>query len=963
MSKVTRVHCVSCSTDKGTRNFYASNSPMHKNGYIPFCKVCLKEQLGGHSVGEVKEVLRRMDRPFLQDVWEDAQREDEYNFGVYMRHLGLAHNRELTWEDSRFEGMQVDVSTDTVNPMRKLTINEINELEDDWGYGHEPEMLQYFERKYRRLVENYPVNTSLHEEALRTYCVYKVQAEVSTSRGDVDDAKKWGEMAQKQGEIAKINLNKLTKSDLSQGLDGFGQLARMVEEAVDIVPVMPRFVAKPHDKVDFAILCYINYMRKLEGRPEATHSEVYEFYERGIEEQIEMNPELKEYLTEVEIDDGKGGKKKVLTIDMTPKVRRLKLEHPNDPFYQNLDKWIEVLSYLRWFPDIFFDMIRPEKGGMRLDADQRMLIRGLARFRTNMGVFSRGYGKCVAGDTLIPTNEGYVEIGSLFDYQDNNVETDYDMNVTVLNREDKVTDSDAGVYSGKKPTKIITTKKGYTIETTFVHPLLIEDDGEIWKEAKDIDIGDRLILQENDKLYGDNDIEFSYDMGSQDCQDGVSEVSSEILTSSKATIVGYVTGAFKGSGNGSSILGADKYTKQMQILLLGLGRASCREKYEDKYILTIEDKIDGRFTDEVASIEDSQNHVYDLQVPETNSFNSNGFISHNTMVQLMYNYHASTLYPNCNMVMTAQTKENASSLIGEKHNEMKRFFPLLIDELDGAPRIQKDKAEIKFKSNSRLDTLSNTQSSKGARRHRLTIEESAQVSEFTFQDVLEPVVNIPRKTIGSMAVVNPFELNGQINSFTTSWYRNSSEYEKSVKLKNDMLDLNGTLSLGAGWELPCEFGRGEPKSQVLDKKDKLSPTFFATNYQSHWVGVTDGALVNIADMMALRTQSKAELKGVKNGEYYIGVDVARSQSSANNQCSVAIVRVTRNADNRINMLRLVNIINIPSMYNFKVQAQEVMKIKNLYDAKVVCVDGNGLGENEICAEYKSSKPTNVGCVA
>lgn len=50
-----------------------------------------------------------------------------------------------------------------------------------------------------------------------------------------------------------------------------------------------------------------------------------------------------------------------------------------------------------------------------------------------------------------------------------------------------------------------------------------------------------------------------------------------------------------------------------------------------------------------------------------------------------------------------------------------------------------------------------------------------------------------------------------------------------------MLDLKGTMTLGAGWELPCHFGRGELKSQILDKKEKLSPTFFALNYESKWV--------------------------------------------------------------------------------------------------------------------------------
>jgi ribonucleoside-diphosphate reductase alpha chain len=33
---------------------------------------------------------------------------------------------------------------------------------------------------------------------------------------------------------------------------------------------------------------------------------------------------------------------------------------------------------------------------------------------------------------------------------------------------------------------------------------------------------------------------------------------------------------------------------------------------------------------------------------------------------------------------------------------------------------------------------------------------------------LEPVVNIPRRTVGRMALINPEELNGQINFLTTS---------------------------------------------------------------------------------------------------------------------------------------------------------------------------------------------------
>lgn len=62
-------------------------------------------------------------------------------------------------------------------------------------------------------------------------------------------------------------------------------------------------------------------------------------------------------------------------------------------FEKNLDKWIFFCQWAKWFPDLFFDMISPEKGGMRLDLDQRVFLRAMCRFLSTYGVMPRGYGK------------------------------------------------------------------------------------------------------------------------------------------------------------------------------------------------------------------------------------------------------------------------------------------------------------------------------------------------------------------------------------------------------------------------------------------------------------------------------------------------------------------------------------------------------------------------------------------
>jgi hypothetical protein len=154
----------------------------------------------------------------------------------------------------------------------------IQALADKWGYGYTPEELYAFEKKYLMLKNNYPEKTSLHTENLYTYIRYRVKEEMATAKGDVKEAKDWGDLASKQAQNAKINVAQLSKSDLSDGLDSFGSLVRAVETAVDAIAILPKFKEKPQDKVDFTLYCYINYVRDLKGLPPCEYKDIYAFY-------------------------------------------------------------------------------------------------------------------------------------------------------------------------------------------------------------------------------------------------------------------------------------------------------------------------------------------------------------------------------------------------------------------------------------------------------------------------------------------------------------------------------------------------------------------------------------------------------------------------------------------------------------------------------------------------------------
>jgi ribonucleoside-diphosphate reductase alpha chain len=316
-----------------------------------------------------------------------------------------------------------------------------------------------------------------------------------------------------------------------------------------------------------------------------------------------------------------------------------------------------------------------------------------------------------------------------------------------------------------------------------------------------------------------------------------------------------------------------------------------------------------------------------------------------TMIELMSIYHTCIFFPDITIAMSAQTKDNAASISEEKHNEMLRFFPMLKNEIVKAS-FSKDSVEVIFTSGGIYSVLANSQTSKGQRKRRLNIEEAALLNNELYKDALEPVANVPRRTIGKLSTVNPYELNGMINFLTTSGYRGSDEFIRILNMIDEMADLKGKIVLGASWELPCHFGRGETRSQILAKKDDptTSSVTFSQNYESKWVGATDGALVSINKLLDLRSVSLATLTPRKNREYFIGADIARSQSSNNNKSAFVVIEIERHNNGKIKTATVCNIHVPANGTNFKDQAMLIKRLDKHYEGKVTTIDANGIGQ-------------------
>lgn len=781
-------------------------------------------------------------------------------------------------------------------------------------------------------------------------------------------------------------------------------------------------------------------------------------------------------------------------------------------FQSHIKQYTEFISWARWYPDLFLDLIRPKTGGIKLHFDQRVFLRAISRFVSVYGVFPRGWGKCVADDTYIYTDRGMIRIEELFGNKKDGID-DYTgkLDLKTLNKDRDLVPIYRGTYNGFKETKKISTRNGYYLECSRNHPILTEtkNGNHRFIMADHLRVGDKVVIASGEGVWVDKETPFletlkgtkyaeklmaynayclknkrhnkiktklkgdgglAYVIGCLvgcgiiDRGNGVSfytkrttpinncariikqefddvlfhpeeglyktrtsdlgrflkalgikdilsnegnlEVPEIILKGTKIQNIMFLRGYLDSVGMIKPGKGSlrpevqlrirnDKLRRQIQLMFLNFGiftytclnkrrRTPKREKlsiisqpmvcklvnnfYKLNNWAEVPEELEGlyavadryQFTNtkgfierrknekeyivtEIESIEDGKNHVYDISVPQTHSFISNGFVSHNTWGEVISMFVTAILYPGITMSLTAQTKANAAELLKDKYLEITKQYPLIKNEIVKV-RFAKDDTEINFINGSRIDVLANAQQSKGQRRNRMEIEEAALIDNTTFEDALKPIVEVGRITQGKLGVVDPLELNQSISFYTTAGFRGSDEHLRNIQMYKDMIDCKGDFVLGSGWMLGCWMGRGSNKLQILKKKETTGSVSFARNYEEKWVGAADNALVDINKLLKTRTLTEPLYDDINNDrEIVLGVDVARSASNANNKTVISVVEEHHLKNGLILSMDLVNMFLVSNQLNFTAQACLVKKVQRQYNAKIVVVDTNGLG--------------------
>lgn len=289
--------CISCTQEKEkSNNFYNTKNQLYVNiGKLPVCKTCLKSMINYDDMESIYSILRQFDIMFDITHWESAEESKTDTFGRYITMANSLPNFEgKGWKDSVFKKEETKTNTSVQNETNtnpqsthvtyKVKFNVTDEIMDKWGSGYTVEEYQNFEKKYDKLIRNYGEKTALHTEGLLTYIRYRVKEEMSTAKGDVKEAKEWGQLASKAATDAKINVSQLSKSDISGGVDVLSQLFEAVETEIGIIPLLPKVLEQPYDDADLIIWAIINYYRRLEDKSKVAYKDIYNFYDEMLGE-------------------------------------------------------------------------------------------------------------------------------------------------------------------------------------------------------------------------------------------------------------------------------------------------------------------------------------------------------------------------------------------------------------------------------------------------------------------------------------------------------------------------------------------------------------------------------------------------------------------------------------------------------------------------------------------------------
>ena len=137
--------CPYCNKEKKKTEFYMSSDPMVLTGVTTMCKECARkiamnwdertQEFGTCTKASIQEALIRLDKPFLNRLWDSSYLEwaDDSNkkqrttiWDAYIKNIGMVQYRGMRWQDSDI----FDVYVERAKQSAKIELDKDDRLPD-----------------------------------------------------------------------------------------------------------------------------------------------------------------------------------------------------------------------------------------------------------------------------------------------------------------------------------------------------------------------------------------------------------------------------------------------------------------------------------------------------------------------------------------------------------------------------------------------------------------------------------------------------------------------------------------------------------------------------------------------------------------------------------------------------------------------------------------------------------------
>lgn len=310
------------------------------------------------------------------------------------------------------------------------------------------------------------------------------------------------------------------------------------------------------------------------------------------------------------------------------------------------------------------------------------------------------------------------------------------------------------------------------------------------------------------------------------------------------------------------------------------------------------------FFDEVVSVSQKVDKVYDLVVPDGESFVANGFVNHNTYILSVFSALYALLYPGRKVLLMSPSFRQSKTIFEEV---AKRYIgsPILREACVKKPVTGSDRCYLHLRGHGdrpgaaiEAYPLGTGEKVRGLRGHVILADEFAQIPKEIFDTVIRPMgaaTASPMENVRRVELLKERLERGVITSedydkeivgdnvnkivgVSSAYYQFNHMYDRIRAYEEEITKGSNKYSVHyiSYKDMPEGF---LDKDNVEEAKISMSKHEFSMEYDGVWESDSDGAFKASLVEKCKDINKSVQTEKVVGREYILGIDPARSSDA------------------------------------------------------------------------------------